>query len=112
MKHKSYSSKTKIYWTCRALLLGRTITHKDEIGEVFGWRLGAIIHTLRTEYQWPIKSQKNSSDGIAYYSLPDACNPDELKFPRSALALQTELYEVSENSDLGTHASTNPCHNE
>ncbi len=45
---KWYSGETQVFWTCKAFLDGRTITHKTEIREVHGWRLGAIVHRLKT----------------------------------------------------------------
>jgi hypothetical protein len=42
-----HSNHSQVYWTCMALAQGRAINHMDEIGEVKGWRLGAIIHNLR-----------------------------------------------------------------
>jgi len=42
-----FSGHSQVFWTCKALLEGRTINHRMEIREVRGWRLGAIIHRLR-----------------------------------------------------------------
>lgn len=66
---------------------GRTISHIDEIGEVKGWRLGAIIHKLRLEYSWSISTEYRGPQNIAYYSLAKDANRKRLRFPRSALSL-------------------------
>lgn len=58
-----YSNPTQVYWRTKALLNGRKISHKTEIREVNGWRLGAIIHVLRKKIRlayfgripWPEK---------------------------------------------------------
>ena len=68
-----YSKTSQVYWTCKALLEGRTITHRDEIGETRGWRLGAIIHRLRRHYEWPIETEYRGPERIAHYSLPATC---------------------------------------
>ena len=86
-----YSSKTQVYWTCKALLEGRTISHKTEIREVNGWRLGAIIHVLRKKHKWPTKVEYRGSENIAYYRLDSNCNKNALTFPHSAKDLKQEL---------------------
>ncbi|WP_254444547.1 MULTISPECIES: hypothetical protein [unclassified Ruegeria] len=45
-----YSNRSQVFWTCKALLDGRTISHMTETREVRGWRLGAIVHRLKSEY--------------------------------------------------------------
>ncbi|MDF2233031.1 hypothetical protein P2H44_10750 [Albimonas sp. CAU 1670] len=91
-----HSNKTQIYWTCRALSGGRTINHLDEIGEARGWRLGAIIHTLRTRYGWPIFTDYRGPDRIAHYRLSSRCDVLALDYPQSAKALQEELRAAAE----------------
>jgi hypothetical protein len=85
-----YSSPTQVFWCCKALLDGRTISHKTEIREVNGWRLGAIIHTLRKKYGWPIVAEYRGPENVAYYSLNPGTDRTTLKFPLSAKALATE----------------------
>ena len=82
-----YSGKTQIHWTCKALLDGRTISHRTEITEVRGWRLGAIVHRLKSEYGWPIQATYGESDNVAQYSLKAGIDPATLRFPPSARAL-------------------------
>lgn len=82
-----YSGSTQVFWTCKALLDGRTISHKTEIREVRGWRLGAIIHRLRHEYGWPVHTEYRGPEHVAYYSLPEGFDSGKLRFPRSARAL-------------------------
>jgi hypothetical protein len=84
---KWYSGVTQVAWTCRALLDGRTISHKTEIREVRGWRLGAIVHRLRREYGWPIEVEYRGPDNVAHYFLKPGTDPASLRFPRSASAL-------------------------
>ncbi len=85
-----YSNPTQVYWTCKAFLDGRTITHKTEIREVKGWRLGAIVHTLRKKYDWPILADYRGPENVAHYRLAPNADRTRLKFPRSAKALAEE----------------------
>ncbi len=82
-----YSRPTQVYWTCEALLNGRTISHVTEIREVRGWRLGAIIHRLKSEYAWPIKTTYRKPDNVAFYSLSPDADRATLRFPPSASVL-------------------------
>lgn len=91
MANHWHSNPTQIFWTCKALIQGRIITHKDEIGEVNGWRLGAIIHKLRTQYHWPIAIEYRGSENIAHYSLPLGCKWRALEFPPSAQRLKSMM---------------------
>ena len=77
-----FSSDTAIAWACHELIRGREISHADEIAEVNGWRLGAIIHVLRTRYRWPIATTLKGPRRIGYYRLRKHEEPLEL--PRSA----------------------------
>lgn len=82
-----YSNPTQVFWCCKALLGGRVISHKTEIREVKGWRLGAIIHTLRKKYDWPIIAEYRGPENIAFYRLPPATDRTTLRFPPSAKML-------------------------
>jgi hypothetical protein len=82
-----YSSDSQVFWTCKALLDGRTISHRTEIREVRGWRLGAIIHRLRRHYDWPIHTEYRGPQNVAHYSLKAEIDRAALRFPRSARAL-------------------------
>ena len=82
-----YSGETQVFWTCKALLDGRTISHRTEIREVRGWRLGAIVHRLRWEYGWPIEVEYRGPENVAHYKLRPGTDPATLRFPRSARAL-------------------------
>ncbi|MFD2739961.1 hypothetical protein ACFSUD_10305 [Sulfitobacter aestuarii] len=84
---KFYSSDSQVFWTCKALLNGRTISHKTEIREVRGWRLGAIVHRLRHDYGWPIHTEYRGPQNVAHYSLKAGIDRAALRFPRSASAL-------------------------
>ena len=84
---KWYSGSTQVFWTCHALLEGRTITHKTEIREVRGWRLGAIVHRLKRHYGWPIEAEYRGPDNVAHYRLKPGTDPASLRYPRSALEL-------------------------
>ncbi|MGR3551595.1 hypothetical protein [Pseudooceanicola sp.] len=86
-----YSNPTQIAWTCRALATGRTLTHRDEIAERRGWRLGAIIHTLKTRYGWPIEVERPGRARVAFYRLAEGCDVLALHYPRSAASVRAEL---------------------
>jgi hypothetical protein len=91
MKHElTYSSPTQVYWACKALIDGDTIGHEAEILAVKGWRLAAIIHTLRKRYEWPILVEYRGTENIAFYWLAPGTDRTSLKFPVSAKALATE----------------------
>ena len=96
-----HSNHTQVYWTCKALVQGRTINHMDEIGEARGWRLGAIIHNLRTKYDWPIETDYRGPERIAHYYLIGRPVWQGLSFPRSAKPLRDELREASEKGHSG-----------
>ena len=82
-----YSNPTQVFLCCKALLGGRGISHKTEIREVNGWRLGAIIHTLRKKYDWPITAEYRGPENIAFYRLPPGADRSRLRFPPSAKEL-------------------------
>ena len=82
-----YSGQTQVFWTCKALLDGRTISHRTEIREVRGWRLGAIIHRVKADYAWPIQTTYSTPDNVAFYSLKADVDRAALRFPPSAKAL-------------------------
>ncbi|MCI5040685.1 MAG: hypothetical protein MRY81_13485 [Donghicola eburneus] len=87
-KHERfYSSPTQVFWCCKALLEGRTISHKTEIREVRGWRLGAIIHRLKASYGWTILTEYRGPDNVAHYRLSPDCDRAKLRFPPSARSL-------------------------
>lgn len=96
-----YSNRTQVFWTCRALAIGRTINHMDEIGEVRGWRLGAIVHTLRTQYGWPIETDYRGPDRIAHYCLSKTCDVQALNYPRSAKDVRAEIKARMSGPDDG-----------
>ena len=83
----NYSNPTSVYWTCKALLDGRTISQLTQIQNVKGWRLPAVIHRLKTEYDWPICTEYTSPGHIALYRLSLDADLTELNFPKSAKAL-------------------------
>ncbi|WP_246107413.1 hypothetical protein [Puniceibacterium confluentis] len=85
-----FSNPTQVYWCCKALLDGRTITHKTEFREVNGWRLGAIVHTLKSKYEWPIVAEYRGTENIAHYRLASDIDRARLKFPPSAKVLSEE----------------------
>lgn len=87
---------------------GRTITHMDEIGEVKGWRLGAIIHNLRRIYHWPIETEYKEPERIAHYRLPKRTDWRALDFPRSAKAVRESLKTGTEAQNGGPDAAGDP----
>ena len=98
MSNHWHSNRTQVYWTCKALAQGRTINHMDEIGEVKGWRLGAIIHNLRRKYHWPIETEYKGPERIAHYRLPKRTDWRGLEFPRSAKEVRETLKEDTDTA--------------
>lgn len=82
-----FSSPTQVYWCCKALISGRVISHKTEIREVKGWRLGAIIHLLKSKYHWPILVEYKGPECVAHYRLAPGTAIVSLEFPPSAASL-------------------------
>lgn len=82
-----YSKSTSVYWTCKALLDGRTISQLTQIQDVRGWRLPAIVHRLKAEYDWPICTEYRAPDNIAFYSLPPNADRNKMRFPKTAKGL-------------------------
>jgi hypothetical protein len=82
-----FSSPTQVFWTCKALIEGRVISHEIEIAEVKGWRLGAIIHLLRSKYHWPIDVEYRGPECIAHYRLRPGTEATRLAYPPSAKGL-------------------------
>lgn len=66
---------------------GRVISHKTEIREVRGWRLGAIIHLLKSKYRWPIDVEYRGSECVAHYRLRPGTEMASLTLPPSAAGL-------------------------
>lgn len=87
MSERFYSSPTQVFWTCKAFLDGRTIYTKTEFREVKGWRLGAVVHTLRKKDGCPILADYRGPENIAHYRLAPGTDRTRLKFPRSAQGL-------------------------
>lgn len=96
-KDNWFSGETQVYWACKALIQMRVISHKTETREVRGWRLGAIVHLLRSKYHWPIHAEYRTPANVAYYSLPPATDVANLNFPPSAAGLKQELVETSKD---------------
>lgn len=82
-----FSNPTQVYWTCEALIQWREITHKTEIREAKGWRLGAIIHLLKSKYHWPIDVKYKGSEYVAHYRLRPGTDIKSLNYPPSAKML-------------------------
>ncbi|RWR31513.1 hypothetical protein D2T29_10805 [Sinirhodobacter populi] len=82
-----YSSTTQVFWTCKALIEGRTLSTRTEIREVNGWRLAAVCHKLARKYHWPILTEYRGPENIAHYRLAPGTDISRLKFPPSAKAL-------------------------
>lgn len=86
-----YSNPTQVFWACKALTEGRTISHKTEIREARGWRLAAICERLRRVYGWPILTEYRGPENTAYYRLAPGTDLGALRFPPSARALAEEV---------------------
>ena len=87
-KDRWYSSPTQVFWTCKALVEGRTISTKTEIREVKGWRLAAITERLRKDFKWPIEADYRGPENTAHYRLRPGTDLAKLKFPPSAASLE------------------------
>jgi len=96
-----HSNPSQVHWTCLALVQGRTITHMDEIGEVKGWRLGAIIHNLRHKYSWPIVTEYKGPERIAHYSLKKGTDWRALELPRSAKGVR-DVMKTAQDGEGGS----------
>lgn len=74
---------TQLHWVQAQLLAGVPLTHEALIkacGGGAGWRLAALIHRLRNEENWPIKSVPigggcTANPAVAY-RLPKGWRPD------------------------------------
>ncbi len=82
-----FSGETQVFWACKALIEGRVISHRTEIREVKGWRLGAIIHLLRSKYRWPVTAEYRGAENVAHYRLQPGTLIETLTFPPSAASL-------------------------
>lgn len=82
-----YSGETQVFWTCKALLDMRAFSHPNKIRDVNGWRLGANIHRLIHDYDWPICADHRGSHNVAHYSLKVGMDRSALRFPPSAQSL-------------------------
>ncbi len=82
-----YCKPSQRFWTCKALIEGRVISTRSEIREVKGWRLAAIVETLRHKYHWPIVSELRGSENVAHYYLRPGTDPATLAYPPSAQSL-------------------------
>lgn len=90
MSRHWHSNESQRYWCCKALIDGRTLTHRTEIREVNGWRLAAIVHVLRRDYDWPIPSEARGKDNVEHYWLAKGTDKSKLRFPPSAMSLKDE----------------------
>lgn len=100
-----YSNPTQIYFACRALAMGQTLNHMDVIRGVKGWRLSAIVETLRNRYGWPIVTEFRGPERIGHYKLSQGCDPLRLQYPPSARGLVDELVGLGvgeRRPDIGT----------
>jgi len=79
-----YSSDSQIRWACAGFLSGRTLGHHDEIAEVQGWRLAAIVWRLKRKYGWPITTEYVGPENRACYKLAPGTDRAKLNFPPSA----------------------------
>lgn len=94
-----FSNPTQIYFACRALALGQTLNHMDVIKGVRGWRLSAIVETLRNRYAWPIVTEYRGPERIGHYHLSKTCDVTKLDYPPSARRLAEELAALGGGED-------------
>lgn len=93
-----YSGDSQIAWACRAFLKGTEISHMDEILNVRGWRLAAIVWELKTRYGWQF-DVRYGVDNIAYYRLKRCLDKASLKMPRSYLKSEKGALTPSSKSE-------------
>lgn len=86
-----YSNLTQVAHACDALKRGRVLSHKTTIREVKGWRLGAIIHRLKSAYGWPIITELRGPENVAHYRLAPGTDVSSLRLPPSAQARADDL---------------------
>lgn len=84
-KRDWYSNPTQIRWICDQLRKWVEISHLDEVAAVRGWRLAAVVHRLKREFDWPIVSDRRGPNRIAFYRLAPGTDLSALKMPPSAL---------------------------
>lgn len=84
------SGASQIARACWAQASGKSIYHKSEWYAARGWRLGATIHRLKTDYGWPIRTEYRGPENVAYYSLPEHVDRASLRFPKSAREVAEE----------------------
>lgn len=94
MSDQWYSNPTQFFYACRALALGKSLNQMDVIQGVRSWRLGAIVHTLRSHYVWTIVTEYRGLERIGHHRPAKTCDPSELDFPPSAQRLAVELEAV------------------
>jgi hypothetical protein len=85
MVRRRLEGKTQLSWVKARLLSGVPLAHPDLIAECGGrggWRLGAIVHTLRVRHGWPIESRPMPNPGPdtdlnppVVYRLPPGWKP-------------------------------------
>ena len=85
------SAPTQVSWASDALQKGRKISHKTQQNEVGGWRLGAIIHRLKHDFDWPIEKEERGPQKVAFYFLKAGTDLSKLKMPRSAKHLAGDV---------------------
>lgn len=81
-----FSSPTQVYWCCKAMTEGRTISHS----EVNGWRLAAFCHRLHRDYGWPIVCELRGPESVAHDRLAPGIDLSRLRFPPSAESLSQD----------------------
>lgn len=90
-KDRWFSSPTQVFWACKALIEGRTISHNSKIHEAKGWRLAAILEQLKNNYSWPIIAASDGPENIAYFRLPEGTSPATPIYPPSEMTLANEV---------------------
>ena len=62
----------------KELLLKRAdLTHKTMIDMGHGWRLAAVIHSIKKRDNWPIEAYRDMRN-VAHYRLPTGWKPEDL----------------------------------
>jgi hypothetical protein len=102
-----FTPPSQIFWCCKALIEGRTISHEDEFREMNSWRLAASCYRLRHEFGWQIQTVYRADDWLAHYRLAVGTDVAKLHYPPSAAVLLEGF--TTGDFQLSQHASRVRC---
>lgn len=97
-----YSGDTQISWVCREFLTGRELCHLDEIDNVRGWRLAAIVCELKKRYGW-VFTKRDGPNKVAYYRLCKGADWSSFRMPRSCLKEKGSVAPPPPSLEINSH---------